>query len=105
MSDFCVILCTCPNMSVARDIAYRAVKSQLAACVNIVPGVVSVYMWEGTVQQDQECQVIVKTKKSVEKELRESMFELHSYDLPEWVVLDISHASEDYADWIRKSVK
>lgn len=105
MSDFCVILCTCPNMSTARDIAYRAVASKLAACVNIVPGVVSVYLWEDKVQQDQECQVIIKTKKSVEKELRDILFELHPYDLPEWVVLDITDASVDYADWIRKSVK
>ena len=105
MSDFCVILCTCPNTSVARDIAYRAVEAQLAACVNIIPGIVSVYKWEDKIQQDQECQLVIKTKKALEKELRDSLFEVHSYNLPEWVVLDITDASEDYADWIRKSVK
>lgn len=105
MSDFCVILCTCPSMSSARDIAYHAVESKLAACVNIIPGMVSIYRWEDKVNQEQECQVVIKTKKVLEAELRDSLLALHPYDLPEWVVLEVLGASDEYADWLRKSIK
>lgn len=105
MSDLCVILCTCPNKSYARDIAYHAVENELAACVNIISGMVSVYRWQGRVQQDQEYQVVLKTHKDAEPKLRKAIFEIHPYRVPEWIVLDVDEASTDYAEWIRSTVK
>lgn len=105
MSDLCVILCTCPNKSNARDIACKVVEQELAACVNIVSGVVSVFRWEGKVQQDSECQLVIKTRKEVQEKLRELVFSMHPYDVPEWLILDVESASVDYQDWIRSTVK
>lgn len=105
MSDLCVILCTCPNKSSARDIACKAVEQKLAACVNILAGMVSVYRWEGKVQQDSECQLVLKTRKDVQERLKELVFSMHSYDVPEWIVLDVESASVDYQDWVRSSVQ
>jgi len=105
MSDLCVILCTCPNKTTARDIAWQAVEQQLAACVNIFPGMVSIYRWEGKVQQDSECQLVLKTRKGALESLQQLVFSLHPYDVPEWLVLDAGSASEDYEKWIKATVQ
>ena len=105
MSDLCVIFCTCPNKSNARDIACKVVEQELAACVNILAGVVSVYRWEGKVQQDSECQLVIKTLKASQQKLKELVFSMHPYDVPEWIVLDVDFASVDYQDWISNSCK
>lgn len=105
MSDLCVILCTCPNKSNARDIACKVVEEELAACVNILPCMVSVYRWEGKVQQDSESQLVIKTRKAIQDKLREVVFDMHPYEVPEWIVMDVEEATPGYADWIRSTVK
>ncbi len=105
MSDLCVVLCTCPNKSSARDIAYQVVEKELAACVNIVAGMVSIYRWQGRVQQDQECQLFMKTLRSAVPQLKDAVFAAHPYDVPEWIVLDVAEAGLGYEDWIRSSVR
>lgn len=105
MSDLCVVLCTCPNIEIAKTVAHEAVKSGLAACVNIIPNVVSVYWWDDAVQEDSECQMVLKTQKISEPELREIVLSKHPYDTPEWLVLDVDDASINYADWIRSTIK
>lgn len=105
MSDLCVVLCTCPDKSCAREIACKVVENQLAACVNIMAGMVSVYRWEGKVQQDSECQLVIKTKKSALSRLKDEVFTMHPYEVPEWVVLDIDDVSLGYEEWIHSSVK
>lgn len=105
MLDICVILCTCPNEAEAKMLASGAVAKALAACVNIVPGVMSVYVWDGQVEQQQECQLVFKTTKSAETELRKWVLSKHSYTTPEWIVIDNIDALPDYATWIRTTVK
>lgn len=102
MSDLCVILCTCPDKSNARNIACQVVEQQLAACVNIISGMVSVFRWEGKVMQESECQLVLKTNKDAQERLRELVFSMHPYDVPEWIVLDVESASKDYQDWVSR---
>ncbi|XOV79742.1 MAG: divalent-cation tolerance protein CutA [Aestuariibacter sp.] len=105
MSDLCVVLCTCPDKSSARDIACKIVEKEQAACVNIISGMVSVYSWQGRVQQSSECQLVIKTTKAAVGKLQDVVLALHPYDVPEWVVLDITDSSTDYGNWIRSTVK
>lgn len=105
MSDLIVVLCTCPNETVAKHIASEAVQKKLAACVNIIHGIASIYSWQDEIQCDTEVQMVIKTKSGVVQELRELVHSLHPYDIPEWLVIDNVEASSEYADWIRSVVK
>lgn len=105
MSDLCVILCTCPSMETAKLLAQEAVANRLAACVNIVPSMTSIYWWDDSIQEDQECQIILKSNRVNEQELREKILSIHPYDTPEWLVFDVNDSSPDYADWIRSTIK
>ena len=66
---------------------------------------VSVYRWKGKVQQDSECQLVIKTLKALQPKLKELVSSMHPYDVPEWIVLDVETASVDYQDWISDSCK
>lgn len=105
MSDLCVVLCTCPDKSHARNIACKAVEENLAACVNIIPGILSVYRWQGKVLQNSECQLVLKTHKEALAALQKLVFKAHPYDVPEWIVLDVDDAGEEYEQWIKSTVK
>jgi len=105
MSDLCVILCTCPDKSSARAIACKAVEERLAACVNIVSSVESVYRWEDRIQQDSECQLVLKTATAKVSALQSLVLAMHPYDVPEWLVLDVASASDEYQKWIINSVQ
>ncbi|WP_456451766.1 divalent-cation tolerance protein CutA [Hydrogenimonas sp.] len=99
------MLVTAPNEKEAKTIARKAVEKKLAACVNIVPGLTSVYRWEGKVQEDAEVLMLIKTTKKRLEKLEKLVKKLHSYDVPEFVVLKIESGSDDYLKWLRKSVK
>ncbi|MBN7821466.1 divalent-cation tolerance protein CutA [Bowmanella sp. Y26] len=103
MSEFCLVLCTCPDQDSARTIARQAVEQRLAACVNIIPGLESVYRWQGEVMTDSEVQLVSKTYKTRLDALYTLVSELHPYDEPEWLVLDIADGSPTYLDWIKSS--
>lgn len=105
MSDICIGLCTCPDKAVAMSIAERLVELKLAACVNIIEGVSSVYRWQGKIQCDQEVQMIVKTEYKKVAEVYDAIARLHPYDTPEWLVLDASGGSQNYLDWIKSCLK
>lgn len=104
MADTCTVLCTCSDESEARALASGAVLKRLAACVNILPGVESIYVWEGQVAQQRECQLVFKTTKSVEPVLRKWVLSEHSYTTPEWIVINNDDVSPDYATWIHTTV-
>jgi periplasmic divalent cation tolerance protein len=80
-------------------------KHRRAACVNIVPTVSSWFWWEGKIESDRECLLIVKTKASALEELVGLVREVHSYDVPEIIALPILGGNPDYLDWIAKEVK
>jgi len=96
-----VVLCTCPAAD-AEKLA-RALVEHGAACVNLLPGVTSVYRWEGEVQQDEETLLVVKAALERLPALRDVVDELHPYELPEWVVLGVDEGltSAAYRAWVR----
>ena len=105
MSDICVGLCTCPNEQVAREIATKLVEMELAACVNIIPQVRSIYRWQDKIQIDTEAQLVVKTGRKNAAEVYQVVQTLHSYEVPEWIVLDVAEGGQRYLDWVKSSIK
>jgi periplasmic divalent cation tolerance protein len=89
----------------AERIAQALVEERLAACVNVVPGVVSVYRWKGAVHRDDELLLVIKTRAEKVEELRARLVALHSYELPEMVVLSIAGGHPPYLDWIADGVR
>ncbi len=100
-----VVLITCPNEDEAVKIAGAVVEEKLAACVNIIKNIRSIYKWEGKLQDDTEVLMIAKTHKDRFDGLQKRVKELHSYDVPEIISLSITDGSEDYLSWIRRSTE
>ncbi|MFZ4790443.1 MAG: divalent-cation tolerance protein CutA [Candidatus Competibacteraceae bacterium] len=95
-----VVYCTCPDQGVAERIAEAVVAERLAACVNLIPGVTSVYRWEGQLQRDAEWLLIIKTRSAVYPQLEARIRQLHPYQVPEIIALPIQAGSAAYLDWI-----
>jgi periplasmic divalent cation tolerance protein len=104
MTDKVLVLTTAAEESEARKIAQELVGRRLAACVNIVPGIHSVYRWKGKVESAEEYLLLIKTSGACAERVQAAIRELHSYDLPELVVISIAGGSEDYLDWLTESV-
>ena len=100
MSERLVVLMTAGSQEEAEKIANALVKEMLAACVNVLPGVTSVYRWEGKVQHDQEWLLVAKTTRQVLDDLVRRVQALHSYDLPEVVALPVVGGNQAYLRWI-----
>lgn len=98
----CVIYCTVPNEFAANLLATTLVDESLAACVNIVPSITSVYKWEGVVQTDNELLLIIKTQQSLFDTVETRIKELHEYSTPEIIALPIIKGSQEYQNWIIK---
>lgn len=102
--DIVAVLCSCSGAAEAEAIASAIVESRLAACVNIIPAVQSVYRWQGKVESAAESLLVIKTTGDQFNALRDRILELHSYDLPEVIALPLVTGSEPYLDWIRENV-
>lgn len=99
-----VVLTTAGSPEEADRLARELVGRRLAACVNIVPGVRSIYRWEGEVREDGELLLVIKTRAEELEALRAAVRELHSYDLPEILALPVAGGDRAYLDWIEASV-
>jgi periplasmic divalent cation tolerance protein len=101
-----VVLVTCGSMKEARRIARAVVGKTLAACVNIGTGPVeSVYWWKGRVETAKEFLLVMKTTVSRLGDLEKEVKRLHSYDVPEFVVLEVAAGSKEYLKWVEQSVE
>ncbi len=105
MTDKRVVLTTCGSLEEARHIAQTLVERRIAACVNIVPGVESTYLWKGEIETANEWLLVIKTTEGAFERLRLALKELHSYEVPECIELAVTDGSEAYLDWIGESVK
>jgi periplasmic divalent cation tolerance protein len=101
MSDYSVVLITVPGHEEATRLAEGLVEEHLAACVNIVPVVESIYRWQGEIQHDKECLLICKTGDTRWSALKDWVLKNHSYDVPEIIRLPIAEGSDTYLQWIR----
>ena len=99
-----LVLVTVPNAETADRLAEALVGERLAACVNVVGGVRSVYRWKGAVERDQELLCVCKTTRAGFERLRARVVELHPYELPEVIALPVAAGHAPYLDWITASV-
>ena len=99
-----LVWCTTPDEKSAQDIATALVKSKLAACVNIIKGIQSVYEWQGKVEVDAECQLLIKTNTQNVLQAFEKVSEIHPYDVPEWLELN-AEASSAYGQWLQTTLQ
>jgi periplasmic divalent cation tolerance protein len=104
MSDKIVVFVTCESREQAEAIAQAVVTERLAACVNVLPGIRSCYVWEGNLTWSDEVLLIIKTTRGRFEQLEGRVKALHSYQVPEVVGVTIDEASRAYVDWIDTSV-
>jgi periplasmic divalent cation tolerance protein len=105
MSDPVVVLVTCGSEEEALKIANALVEDHLAACVNLVAPIRSVYRWEGKIWDEKEWLLIIKTQKHRFEELEKKVKSLHSYSVPEIISLSITEGSSAYLSWVRENTK
>ena len=103
--DIRIILTTCSDRAEAERVAGSLVESRLAACVNIVPGIQSIYRWEGRIESSGEVLLLIKTRSDQVEALEKAISSLHSYAVPEFLVLGVTGGSSAYLDWLVESVK
>ena len=104
MNDLRLVFITFPSMDSARQIGTLLVEKQLAACVNFIPAVESVYRWQGKVESSSEVLAIFKTTEAVFPEFENTLKQLHTYGVPEIVAISPSGVSTDYLAWVLGSV-
>ena len=95
-----LIYTTFPNLAEAKRVGAVLVESRLAACVNAFPGMVSIYEWKGTTQEDDEVAMIIKTRKGLADEVMAETARLHPYEVPALLVLPTEGGSDEYSAWI-----
>lgn len=95
-----MVYCTCPDEDVARELAGALVEKRLAACVNIVPGLTSVFFWEGEAQAEPEVLLLIKTSASAYPALEQAILEQHPYELPEIVGVPLEKGLPGFLHWI-----
>lgn len=99
-----VVLVTVPDPAVGKELARTVVEERLAACGNVIPGLVSVYRWKGEIHEDPEALVIFKTTEDALPELERRIVELHSYEVPEFLVIPLTHGHHPYLRWVAGEV-
>jgi len=99
-----IVLTTVPENLDAGAMARVLVEERLAACVNILPAMTSVYRWEGQVEEATERQLVIKTTNDAVSALRARLAGLHPYDVPEFLVLPVADGADTYLSWLRASV-
>ena len=104
-SDQLVVLCTCPDDETARRLANAVVEARLAACVNIRPGVTSVFYWEGAAQTETEQLLVIKTSDVAYSQLEAKLVELHPYERPEVIAVGIERGLAGFLDWIQAETR
>jgi periplasmic divalent cation tolerance protein len=105
MTDKRIVLSTAGTAEEAHKIAHALVERKLAACVNIVPQIESVYRWQGQVESAAEWLLLIKTSAEKFGAVRDAIRELHSYELPECVAVEIEDGSAEYLQWLGESMK
>ena len=102
-TDVIAVYVTAPDEDEAARIARELVGARLAACVNIIRGIRSIYRWQEKIEDDSEVLMIIKTRRNLFKSLAAEVVKLHSYDVPEVIAVPISDGSDNYLKWIRES--
>lgn len=100
-----ILITTLPEMEQAKQMAQTIVNQKLAACINILPQMVSIYRWQGALEEGTEHMLVIKTEVARLDELKKTILEMHPYELPEIIVVPIVGGHPPYLDWIGESVQ
>jgi len=103
MDNYIIVLNTCNSTKIASSIAESLVNQKLAACVNIINGIESVYQWNGKIERDQEILLIIKTRQCLFSQVQNAIHELHDYELPEIIAVPIDTGEKNYLNWIKSA--
>lgn len=104
-SKYQIVLCTCPDRGCAERIANALLRQKLAACVSVLPGVVSWFWWNGKVDSADEHLLVVKTRADAFQKIQETVGKLHPYELPEVLAVPIADALAAYLRWVDESME
>jgi periplasmic divalent cation tolerance protein len=104
MTDKIVVLNTCASTEEAQRVARALVEKRLAACVNVLPGIRSVYRWKDAIEEEEEVLLVIKTSRALLPELMEEIERLHSYEVPEVIALQVTDGSERYLAWMNREL-
>ncbi|GAB4354117.1 MAG: divalent-cation tolerance protein CutA [Gammaproteobacteria bacterium] len=100
--DLLVVYCTCPDRESGEQLATRLVEDRLAACVNLIPGITSLYVWNEALQQDSEVLLVIKTTSQKYPKLEGTLKTIHPYEVPEIIATPIVAGATAYLDWVRE---
>ena len=104
-AEHCVVLCTCPDIVSANAVASALVEQKLAACVNLVPGLQSIYRWQGKVERAAEVMLIIKTRRDRLDAVEAGIRGVHPYQVPEILALPVTAGYPPYLHWLNESLQ
>ncbi len=104
MDDLALVYATFPDVATAESIGERLIRARLAACINVLPGVSSIFIWEGAVERSQEAAAIIKTRRSSWEAVRAFVKEAHPYDTPVIVMIGIDAVDEGTKRWLLETI-
>lgn len=100
-----IIYCTCPDIESANKISRLLISQHMAACVNQVPGITSIYEWEGKIEENNEVLLLIKSTEERFDLIERLVTEEHPYELPELIAVPVTKGLADYLDWIKQCTK
>ena len=103
--QFVMVYTTCPSLAEAERIGKVVLEQRLAACVNILPGMISHYWWQGAIERGEEVVMIIKTRAALAESVRAAVKAMHSYTVPAILVLPIEGGEPGYLDWLMRETE
>lgn len=103
--EFIIVMITVSSLEDAKKIARRLIEEKVAACVNIIPSILSIYRWNGSITEDNEILLIIKTLRSSYTKLEELVLAIHPYQVPEIIATPIENGAERYMSWVRSQLR
>ena len=100
-----LVLCTINDKVKAENIAAELIKAKLAACINIIPSVNSIYEWKGEICKDNEFLMLIKSSEKLFEDLKNLITSLHPYEVPEIISFEITDGNKSYLDWLNSNLK
>lgn len=103
--DYCIMLTTCPEENIAKEISLALVNSRLAACVTVMPPGLSIYRWQDKIHEDREHVLIIKTRDKLVEQIISRIRTIHPYEVPEIIVLPIIQGFDAYLNWLSEETR
>jgi periplasmic divalent cation tolerance protein len=103
--SYILVNCTTSNKKDALEISKYLIEKKLAACINIIPNIISVYRWDGYVTEEEEFLLAIKTQKKLYKKLQAAILEKHEYELPEIIAIPVQEGYDKYLKWVKDETK